>query len=59
VATYSLNGHNSRANDYDESACLDNNSINTVKAYSSEHDVSVCVSITGPSADDLKTGVAK
>ncbi|PSQ79891.1 MAG: hypothetical protein BRD41_06410 [Bacteroidetes bacterium QS_1_63_11] len=59
VATYSLNGHNSRPNDYDESACLDNNPINTVEAYSSEHNVSICVSITGTSADDLETGVAE
>lgn len=59
MATYSLNGHNSRANDYDESACLDNNSINTVEAYSSEHKVSVCVSVTGMSANDLEAGVAE
>jgi hypothetical protein len=58
VATYRPNGHNSRPNDYDESACPDNNP-NTVEAYGRAHDVSVCVSITGTSADDLKTGVAK
>jgi hypothetical protein len=59
VATYRLNGHNSRPNDYDESACPDNNSINTVNAYSEQHDVSVCIGIAGPSKDDLEAGVAE
>jgi len=59
VATYSLNGHNSRPNDYDESACPDNNPINTVEAYSRAHDVSVCVRITGTSVDDVNAGVAQ
>ena len=59
VATYSLNGHSTLPEGYNEDACPDNSPVNTVEAYSSEHDVSVCVSITGPSADDLKTGVAK
>jgi hypothetical protein len=59
VAIYRLNGHNSRPNDYDKSTCPDNNPINTVEAYSRAYDVSVCVSITGTSADDLEAGVAQ
>lgn len=59
VATYSLNGHSSLPDDYDESACPDDDPINTVEAYSERHDVSVCVSITGTSSHDLKAGVAK
>ena len=58
-ATYSLNGHSSLPNGYNDDACPDNNPINTVEAYSQEHDVSVCVSITGTSVDDLNAGVAK
>lgn len=58
-ATYSLNGHSSLPEAYNENACPDNTPINTVEAYSQEHDVSVCVSITGTSAGDLKAGVAQ
>jgi hypothetical protein len=36
-----------------------NDPINIVNAYSSEHDVSVCVNIMGTSADDLQVGVAQ
>ena len=59
VATYSLNGHKSLPYDYDETACPDPSPANTVNAYSEGHDVSVCVSITGPSAEDLKVGVGR
>lgn len=59
VATYSLNGHSTLPGDYNPDACPDNSPINTVEAYSQEHDVSVCVSITGTSAEDLKTDVAE
>lgn len=58
-AKYSLNGHNSLPSAYNDDACPDNNPINTVEAYSSTYDVSVCVSITGTSVDDLKAGLAK
>lgn len=58
-ATYSLNGHSTLPEGYDEDACPDNSPINTVEAYSSEHAVSVCVSITGTSADDLEVGVVE
>lgn len=58
VATYSLNGHNSLPDDYNPDACP-GDPINTVNAYSETHDVSVCVSITGTSADDLEVGVAE
>jgi hypothetical protein len=58
-ATYSLNGHSTLPGKYNPDACPDNNPVNTVEAYSREHDVSVCVSITGTSADDLEAGVAE
>lgn len=58
-AIYSLNGHSSLPSAYNDDACPDNNPVNTVEAYSEEHDVSVCVSITGTSADDIKVGVAR
>lgn len=58
-AQYSLNGHSSLPGDYDPDACPDNEPVNTVNAYSEQHDVSVCVSIAGPSKDDLETGVAE
>ena len=58
-ATYSLNGHSTLPDGYNPEACPNDSPINTVEAYSSEHDVSVCVSITGPSADDLEAGVAE
>lgn len=59
VAQYSLNGSNSLPDDYNDNACPDNGHVNTVNAYSEKHDVSVCVSITGTSAQDLETGVAQ
>ena len=49
-ATYSLNGHSTLPDGYNPGACPDDSPINTVEAYSRAHDVSVCVSITGPSA---------
>ena len=58
-ATYSLNGHSTLPEGYNPDACPDNSPVNTVEAYSRAHGVSVCVSITGPSADDLQTGVAE
>lgn len=58
-ATYSLNGHDTLPEAYAPAACPENNPLNTVEAYSKAHDVSVCVSITGTSADDLKVGVAR
>jgi hypothetical protein len=58
-ATYSLNGHSTLPDGYNPEACPEDSPINTVEAYSSKHDVSVCVSITGPSADDLEAGVAE
>jgi len=60
-ATYSLNGHNSLPDAYDEDGdpCPDNNPINTVEAYSEKYDVSVCVSINGTTKDDLEAGVAE
>jgi predicted class III extradiol MEMO1 family dioxygenase len=58
-ATYSLNGHSTLPERYTSDACPDDSPVDTVEAYSSEHDVSVCVSIPGPSADDLEAGVAK
>jgi hypothetical protein len=58
-ATYSLNGHSTLPDGYNPGACPDDSPINTVEAYSRAHDVSVCVSITGPSADDLKVGVGR
>jgi hypothetical protein len=58
-ATYSLNGNSTLPDGYNEDACPDNNPVNTVEAYSEEHDVSVCVSITGTSPDDLEVGVAE
>lgn len=58
-ATYSLNGHSSLPEGYNEEACPAADPVNTVNAYSEAHDVSVCVSITGPAADDLEAGVAE
>jgi len=58
-ATYSLNGHGTLPDDYNEDACPDNNPVNTVEAYSDEHDVSVCVTITGTGPDDLDANVAE
>ena len=58
-AQYSLNGHSSLPGDYDPDACPDNDPVNTVNAYSEQHDVSVCVGIAGPSKDDLEAGVAE
>lgn len=58
-ATYSLNGHSTLPEGYNSDACPDNSPINTVEAYSRAHDVSVCVSITDPSADDLTVGVGR
>ena len=58
-ATYSLNGHSTLPEGYTPDACPDNSPVNTVEAYSRVHDVSVCVSITGPSAEDLKVGVGR
>jgi hypothetical protein len=57
VAQYSLNGYNSLPGEYDESACPSNNPVNTVNAYNSDYDISVCVGIAGTSADDLEAGV--
>jgi len=58
-ATYSLNEWNSLPDGFNhEDACPDD-FVNVVAAYSEEHDVSVCVGITGTSADDLETGVAE
>lgn len=59
LATYSLNGHTTLPSDYNPDACPENSSVNTVEAYSSEYDISVCVSITGATADDLNAGVAE
>ena len=58
-ATYSLNGHSTLPDGYNPEACPNNSPINTVEAYSRAHDLSVCVSITGPSAEDLKVGVGR
>lgn len=58
-ATYSLNGHNTLPGGYNPDACPNNSPINTVEAYSSQHDVSVCVSITGESSDELQAGLAQ
>jgi len=58
-ATYSLNGHSTLPEGYNPDACPENSSVNTVEAYSRAHDVSVCVSITGTTVDDLTTGVAE
>ena len=58
-ATYSLSGHSTLPERYTPEACLYDSPINTVEAYSRAHDVSVCVSITGPSAEDLKVGVGQ
>lgn len=60
VAEYSLNGSNSLpsgSDGYDDSACPDNDPLNTVNAFNSQYDISVCVGIAGPSADDLEVGV--
>ena len=58
-AQYSLNGSNSLPEGYNEGACPGNDPVNTVNAYSEQHDVSVCVGIAGPSKDDLEAGVAE
>jgi hypothetical protein len=58
-AQYSLDGSNSLPEGYNEDACPDNDPVNTVNAYSEQHDVSVCVGIAGPSKDDLEAGVAE
>jgi hypothetical protein len=59
-ATYSLNGHGSLPSACNDDACPDNSPTNTVEAAASRaHDVSVCVSITGMSANDLEAGVAE
>lgn len=55
VATSSLNGHSSLPDGYNPDACPDDG----FNAYIEEHDVSVCVSITGTSADDLDAGMAR
>ena len=59
LAQYSLNGSNSLPEGYNDDACPDNDPVNTVNAYSEQHDVSVCVGIAGPSKDDLEAGVAE
>ena len=59
LAQYSLNGSNSLPEDYNDDACPDNDPVNTVNAYSEQHDVSVCVGVAGPSKDDLEAGVAE
>lgn len=59
LATYSLNGHSTFPSGYSPDACPNDNAKNTVEAYSTEHDVSVCVSITGTTADDLNAGVVE
>ena len=59
IARYSLNGHKSLPDDYNSDACPDNDPVNTVNAYSEQHDVSVCIGIAGPSKDDLEAGVAE
>ena len=59
LVQYSLNGSNSLPKDYNDDACPDNDPVNTVNAYSEQHDVSVCVGIAGPSKDDLEAGVAE
>ena len=56
---YSLNCHSTPPEGYSKDACPDNSPVNTVDACSSERKVSVCVSITGPLADDLEAGVAE
>ena len=59
LAQYSLNGSSSLPEGYNDGACPDNDPVNTVNAYSEQHDVSVCVGIAGPSKDDLEAGVAE
>jgi len=59
LARYSLNGFASLPEEYNENACPGSDPANSVNAYSEELDVSVCVSITGTSKDDLEAGVAE
>ena len=59
LAHYSLNGYDSLPEEYNENACPGSDPANTVNAYSEEFGVSVCVSITGSSEDDLEAGVAE
>jgi hypothetical protein len=59
LATYSLNGHDTLPSGYDASACPGSSPVNTVEAYSTQYDVSVCIEIYGLSGSDLATGVVR